>query len=89
MLRLLGVRFTGDLRPDIEWADIGERRSWRHTLADLFAVLRERRMRSAERDLKSMDDHMLRDIGVERSDIASIVRYGRGFGGGWSPDKGH
>lgn len=31
-------------------------------------------LRSAERQLRSLDDRMLRDIGIDRSEIPSIVR---------------
>ena len=95
MLRLLGVRFTGDLRPDIERAQFGERRPWDRALADFLVVLTERRrVRSAERELESMDDYLLRDIGLSRSEITPAVRYGRGYSGrststlaGWRTDK--
>jgi uncharacterized protein YjiS (DUF1127 family) len=46
----------------------------------LVATLGERRrLRRAERDLETLDDHMLRDIGIGRSEIRRAVRSGRGF----------
>jgi uncharacterized protein YjiS (DUF1127 family) len=33
--------------------------------------------RAAVATLSSMDDHMLRDIGVQRADVARLVREGR------------
>jgi uncharacterized protein YjiS (DUF1127 family) len=38
------------------------------------AVARYRRNRRAIADLRSLDDRLLRDIGVERSDIPALVR---------------
>jgi uncharacterized protein YjiS (DUF1127 family) len=31
----------------------------------------------AERRLRGLDDHLLRDIGIDRADIGSVVRNGR------------
>ncbi len=36
-----------------------------------------RKYRSAIRDLASLDDRALRDIGINRSQIGQIARYGR------------
>jgi uncharacterized protein YjiS (DUF1127 family) len=36
-----------------------------------------RRLLRAERQLEAMDDRMLKDIGIDRSEIGRIVRYGR------------
>lgn len=46
----------------------------------LFSALREkRRRRRAERELGIFDDRMLKDIGIDRSEIGRAVRKGRGF----------
>ena len=34
---------------------------------------RSRRRRAMQRELESLDDHMLRDIGVHRSEVSSLV----------------
>src|SRR5215468_7639689 len=45
------------------------------SVRSLFAGLREhRRIRRAECDLEAFDDRMLRDIGIGRSEIRSVVR---------------
>jgi uncharacterized protein YjiS (DUF1127 family) len=41
------------------------------------AVAEELRIRRDMRQLKAMDDHMLKDIGLTRADIGSAVCYGR------------
>jgi uncharacterized protein YjiS (DUF1127 family) len=41
------------------------------------AVGDELRIRRDMRQLRAMDDHMLKDIGLTRADIGSAVRYGR------------
>ncbi|MFO1172980.1 MAG: DUF1127 domain-containing protein [Hyphomicrobiaceae bacterium] len=40
-----------------------------------FAAYRRHRM---ERELYELDDRMLRDIGLTRTEIPHLVRYGRG-----------
>ena len=37
----------------------------------------QREIRRATRELESLDDRMLRDIGIARWEINRIVRYGR------------
>jgi len=56
--------------------------SWTMTLARTitrpFSRLgRERRIRSDIGALMTFDDRLLRDIGINRSDIEFVVRYGR------------
>jgi uncharacterized protein YjiS (DUF1127 family) len=41
------------------------------------AIADELRIRRDMRQLKAMNDHMLKDIGVTRADIGSAVCYGR------------
>jgi uncharacterized protein YjiS (DUF1127 family) len=41
------------------------------------AVAEELRIRSDMRQLRAMDDHMLKDIGLTRADVGSAVPYGR------------
>ena len=38
------------------------------------------RMRRAARELQMLDDHLLKDIGITRTEIDSVVRYGRESG---------
>jgi uncharacterized protein YjiS (DUF1127 family) len=35
------------------------------------------RQRQCEHELRGLDDRMLRDIGIDRSEISRVVRYGR------------
>ena len=41
------------------------------------AIAKELRIRRDMRQLAAMDDHMLKDIGLRRSEIEYCVRYGR------------
>jgi uncharacterized protein YjiS (DUF1127 family) len=41
------------------------------------AIAQELRIRRDTRELMAMSDHMLKDIGLERAEIGSAVRYGR------------
>jgi uncharacterized protein YjiS (DUF1127 family) len=43
----------------------------------LGALRREREIRRSMNHLASLDEHMLRDIGLTRSDIERVVRFGR------------
>ena len=50
----------------------------RRALARLLAALvHEFRIQRDMRALIAMDDHMLKDIGISRSEIGSAVRFGR------------
>lgn len=40
-------------------------------------VIERNRLIKAQRDLACLDERMLRDIGINRSEIGRIVRYGR------------
>ncbi|HZT48355.1 MAG TPA: DUF1127 domain-containing protein [Hyphomicrobiaceae bacterium] len=46
-------------------------------LASLAAIAEIRTRARAERDLADLDDRMLRDIGITRTEIGRVVRYGR------------
>jgi uncharacterized protein YjiS (DUF1127 family) len=41
------------------------------------ALAEQRRLRRARSELESLDDRMLKDIGVVRCEIGRVVRYGR------------
>lgn len=45
-----------------------------HMRQMLTRFIRERALRRAENELMALDDRMLRDIGLSRSEIASAVR---------------
>jgi uncharacterized protein YjiS (DUF1127 family) len=51
------------------------------------ALCREQRQcRRATRELEALDDRTLRDVGIHRCDIKSVVRYGSNFAGNhWMP----
>jgi uncharacterized protein YjiS (DUF1127 family) len=49
--------------------------------AGVAALLTRWRIRKAARDLERLDDRMLRDIGVSRTEIGHVVRHGRGVRG--------
>ncbi len=55
---------------------------WGHVVAAAqayLAALAQRRLRRrAMQELERLDDRILRDIGVTRSEIGYVVRYGRG-----------
>jgi uncharacterized protein YjiS (DUF1127 family) len=52
--------------------------SFRRILARFVRVIaRERRIRRDTRQLMTMSDHMLKDIGLTRSQIGYAVRFGR------------
>lgn len=52
----------------------------------LAAVAAERRARNAIHELRSWDDHMLRDVGLERMDVEAAIRGVRRTLR-WEPDR--
>jgi uncharacterized protein YjiS (DUF1127 family) len=45
------------------------------------ALTRQRRIRRAHEELMALDDRTLHDLGIDRSEIGRVVRWGRdGFG---------
>jgi len=56
-------------------------RSWLSAAVQTYFVwaAEQRRLRRAERELESLDDRLLKDIGITRTDIGRVVRYGRGM----------
>jgi uncharacterized protein YjiS (DUF1127 family) len=70
---------TEDLSPLTHSVSLGRRRT---ALAALTArwiarIRKERRIRRGIEEMMALDDRMLRDIGVSRSDVAYVARYGR------------
>jgi uncharacterized protein YjiS (DUF1127 family) len=56
--------------------------AWSRFMAGLrlsrVSLAERRRLRRASGELARLDDRMLRDIGVTRSEIGRVVRFGRG-----------
>ena len=42
-------------------------------------IIKWRALKRLERDLERIDDRMLKDIGLDRSEIRRVVRFGREF----------
>ena len=65
---------------DASWHATG-RELWARLVARmacfLEAAIQEYHVRSGMRRLRGVDDHLLRDIGVGRSEIERVVRNGR------------
>jgi uncharacterized protein YjiS (DUF1127 family) len=80
MFRSFAPQTTNDLWRSVErphprgrrWIAVGI-----HTY--LEARRKQRRLRTAERQLENLDDRLLKDIGIGRSEIRHIVRNGRGL----------
>ena len=54
------------------------RRAWRSISRRVWREpARRRRERVAARQLARLDDHLLRDLGIDRADIEAVVRQGR------------
>jgi uncharacterized protein YjiS (DUF1127 family) len=68
-------------RQDGAGAASATRSGWSRIVAGLrayrAALAERRRWRRAREELERLDDRMLRDIGVGRSGIGYVVRYGR------------
>lgn len=58
---------------------LGEMRATRfgYLPAVFSSVVKEWRAHRAARNVESLSDEMLRDIGISRADIDVVVRYGR------------
>ena len=83
----MSTRAASSLLASLHAAWTGARRrigtSW--PAKALAAVAAERAARNAIHELERWDDHMLRDIGLERMDIEAAIRGDRRpFG--WEPD---
>jgi uncharacterized protein YjiS (DUF1127 family) len=86
MFKLLTFRSDGAFWPFAERDDNRARAfhlgrilmAWPRQL--VAAVLRELSTRRARQTLASLDDRMLRDIGIDRSQIESVCRHGRQHG---------
>jgi len=77
-------------RPPRIQASVSPRRGaqfLRLAYAAYAATMRELRLRRDMRRLAEYDDHMLRDIGIARTDIEGVIRRGRDRPGftNWPP----
>ncbi len=84
MLRTLASRPVDDLGPYLGPVPASSR--WlalRWIAAGMQGVVsytaKRRWLRQAERDLHDLDDRMLKDIGIDRSEITRVVWRGRRF----------
>jgi uncharacterized protein YjiS (DUF1127 family) len=82
MFKTFAPRSAQDFWPYAEQPQSGAAESLMQRLAkSLWAVaqfvIERHRQAKAGRDLAGLDDRMLRDIGVTRSEIGRVVRYGR------------
>jgi uncharacterized protein YjiS (DUF1127 family) len=82
MLRATTPQSGEDLWLDAEPArDAGGSSAWDRMVSGIRAYFaaraRERRLREAEAQLQCLDDRMLKDLGIGRSEIRRVVRYGR------------
>ena len=83
MLRTFTPQSTDGFWPSAEQPGIRVRRlGWRRIVlavrSQVALMAHQRELRRAERQLESLDDHMLKDFGIGRSEIGRAVRYGRG-----------
>jgi uncharacterized protein YjiS (DUF1127 family) len=86
MFRQLSLRHAHELSPCGDAGrhapfDLPRHIAWQKLAAFAAAVVsglaERRRIRRCERELQTLDDRMLRDIGVTRQSIGSVVRHGR------------
>jgi uncharacterized protein YjiS (DUF1127 family) len=84
MFKTLAPQSTDDLWPFAEQpqGNIGGQSSLMPWLAAgigacASAIVQLHHRRKAHRELAALDTRMLKDIGIERSEIGRIVRYGR------------
>lgn len=82
MLTIFTLRSTDDLWPNTSESHNPRNRVGWHRIrlgAQRYvrSMAQRRQLRLAEQQLASLDDRMLKDIGIGRSEISYVVRYGR------------
>lgn len=86
MFRSIAPTTTDELWPYAKPSrGMGRRLVWRWIVSGVRAYLasraERRRQRRAEHELLRLDDRILKDIGIDRSEIGRVVRYGHDQGG--------
>jgi uncharacterized protein YjiS (DUF1127 family) len=83
MLKSMTSQSADNLWPDARSPCSPGRFGWRRIALRFHTYLtsraEQRRLLPGERQLEGLDDRMLKDIGISRSDIRWAVRHGRGF----------
>ena len=83
MLKSLPPQSVSDLWPGLEPPRSAARVGWQWIVFGVreYLALRteQRRLLRAERQLERLDDRMLKDMGIGRSEIRRAVRDGRGL----------